>query len=361
MTKAVYDIGNSGVVDNAESVNWADIKNIRVQPSDINWGAIQEVQTGDINWVSVGNQEIQSSGINWVSLNNSIQGGAINWVALTNEIQTANINWSSVINNEMYASGINWVDIGVNGLFKSDGSTAPSAYGGTSCTNQFPRSLDASGAATCASVAIGSDVSGLGTGVATFLGTPSSANLASAVTDEQGSGKAVFDTSPTLTTPNVGVATATSINKVAITAPATSATLTIVDGKTLTASNTITLTGTDSTSYNLDKLTPRTNTVASSATPSINTDTTDIFTITALAAAITSMTTNLSGSPVNGQKLIIRILDNGTARTIAWGTSFASRGVTLPTTTIVSKYLYVGFIYNSTTSTWDCVAVAQEQ
>jgi hypothetical protein len=47
-------------------------------------------------------------------------------------------------------------------------------------------------------------VSGLGTGVATFLGTPSSANLASAVTDETGSGALVFANSPTLVTPALG-------------------------------------------------------------------------------------------------------------------------------------------------------------
>lgn len=52
---------------------------------------------------------------------------------------------------------------------------------------------------------------------------------------------------PTLVTPVLGVATATSVNKVALTAPATSATLTVADGKTLTASNTLTLAGTDST------------------------------------------------------------------------------------------------------------------
>jgi hypothetical protein len=85
-----------------------------------------------------------------------------------------------------------------------------------------------------------------------------------------------------------------------------------------------------------------------------------VFTITALAAAITSMTSGLTGTPHPGQKLIIRILDNGTARAITWGSSFASRGATLPTTTTLSKYLYVGLIYNSTTSTWDCVAVSQE-
>jgi hypothetical protein len=51
---------------------------------------------------------------------------------------------------------------------------------------------------------ISSGVSGLGTGVATFLGTPTSANLASAVTDETGSGALVFATSPTLVTPALG-------------------------------------------------------------------------------------------------------------------------------------------------------------
>jgi hypothetical protein len=107
-------------------------------------------------------------------------------------------------------------------------------------------------------------------------------------------------------------------------------------------------------------LRPVTNTITSSATPAINTDTTNIFTITALAAAITSFTTSLTGTPINGQKLIVRIKDDGTARALAWGASFASRGATLPTTTVLGKYLYVGFIYNSTASVWDCVAVSAE-
>lgn len=51
----------------------------------------------------------------------------------------------------------------------------------------------------------------------------------------------VFSTSPSLTTPVLGVASATSVNKVAITAPATSATLTIADGKTLAATQTVSL------------------------------------------------------------------------------------------------------------------------
>lgn len=62
-----------------------------------------------------------------------------------------------------------------------------------------------------------------------------------------GTGNVVRATSPTLVTPTLGAATATSINKVTITAPATSATLTIANGKTLTASNSLTFAGTDGT------------------------------------------------------------------------------------------------------------------
>lgn len=58
---------------------------------------------------------------------------------------------------------------------------------------------------------ISTGVSGLGTGVATFLATPSSANLAAALTDETGSGSAVFATSPTLTTPNLGTPSAATL------------------------------------------------------------------------------------------------------------------------------------------------------
>ena len=59
---------------------------------------------------------------------------------------------------------------------------------------------------------IDTGVSGLGTGVATFLATPSSANLISAVTDETGTGALVFANTPTLVTPVIGAATGTSLN-----------------------------------------------------------------------------------------------------------------------------------------------------
>jgi hypothetical protein len=87
---------------------------------------------------------------------------------------------------------------------------------------------------------ISTGISGLGTGVATFLATPSGANLAAAVTDETGTGNLVFATSPTLVTPVLGVATATSINGTTI---PTSATL-IKTSDTGTVTSTMILDGT---------------------------------------------------------------------------------------------------------------------
>lgn len=94
---------------------------------------------------------------------------------------------------------------------------------------------------------ISSGVSGLGAGVATFLATPSSSNLVSAVTGETGSGALVFGTSPSLTTPSLGVATATSINGNSFTTG--TYTLAGTAAKTLTFQNTLTLAGTDSTTW----------------------------------------------------------------------------------------------------------------
>ncbi len=74
-----------------------------------------------------------------------------------------------------------------------------------------------------------------------------SLQLLGVMSDETGTGALVFANTPTLVTPVLGVATATSINKLAITAPATSATLVIADGKTFTVNQTLTLTGTTGT------------------------------------------------------------------------------------------------------------------
>ncbi len=101
---------------------------------------------------------------------------------------------------------------------------------------------------------------------------------------------------------------------------------------------------------------PITTTTASTATLTPNIDAADTFTITAQAAALS--VANPTGTPVNGQKMTIRIKDNGTARAITWsGTQYrASTDLALPTTTIATKTMYLGFIYNSTDTKWDLIA-----
>jgi hypothetical protein len=96
---------------------------------------------------------------------------------------------------------------------------------------------------------------------------------------------------------------------------------------------------------------------ANSATPTLNTSTYDMMVITGQTVAITSFTTNLTGTPINGQKLWISITGTG-AIAITWGASFESSTVTLPTTTVTTARLDVGFVWNAATSKWRCVAVA---
>ncbi len=94
--------------------------------------------------------------------------------------------------------------------------------------------------------------------------------------------------------------------------------------------------------------------VTQSATPTINTDNGNHFHITGLAQAITSVT--VTGTPVAGDTLWIDITDNGSARAITLGASFEASTVALPTTTVISTRLDVGFIWNEVTSKWRCIA-----
>lgn len=101
-----------------------------------------------------------------------------------------------------------------------------------------------------------------------------------------------------------------------------------------------------------------TQTTTSTATLTINSDIQDLGVITAQAAALTIASP--TGTPIQGQKLIFRIKDNGTARGITWNAIFRIIGTTLPTTTVINKTTYVGCIYNSTDTKWDVVVVNTE-
>ena len=104
-------------------------------------------------------------------------------------------------------------------------------------------------------------------------------------------------------------------------------------------------------------LNARVQTVTSSATVT-PTSSNDLVIITAQAVGLTLA--NPTGTFTEGQALMIRIKDNGTARTIAFDTNYRAIGVTLPTTTVISKTLYLGIIYNATDSKWDVVGTPQQ-
>jgi hypothetical protein len=115
------------------------------------------------------------------------------------------MNWSNFSVASSYTAGTGLTLIGTQFSITNTAVT-PAAYGsatqvGTFTVNQQGQLTLAGN--TTVTPAVGS-ITGFGTGVATFLATPTSANLAAAVTDETGSGALVFATSPTFVTPALG-------------------------------------------------------------------------------------------------------------------------------------------------------------
>ena len=148
-------------------------------------------------------------------------------------------------------------------------------------------------------------------------------------------------TAPQFTTIELGHATDTTLSRSA-------AGVIAVEGVVIPSiSSTNTLTN--------KRVTKRTGTTTSSATPTINTDNVDFYSLTAQAEDITSFTTNLSGTPTENQTLWIAITGTA-ARAITWGASFEASTVALPTTTVTTARLDVGFVWNVATSKWRIVA-----
>jgi hypothetical protein len=84
----------------------------------------------------------------------------------------------------------------------------------------------------------------------------------------------------------------------------------------------------------------------------------DLVVITAQAAGLTLA--NPTGTWVQGKDLVIRIKDNGTPRSIAYGGKYRAIGVTSPTTTVANKTTYLGIVYNSTDDTFDIIGVTTQ-
>lgn len=218
---------------------------------------------------------------------------------------------------------------------------------------------------------------------ANLTGPITSSGNATSIASQTGTGtKFVMDTSPTLITPALGIASATSLGVAGIITTganggtagsitfsgSTSGTTVVQVGAV--ASGVLTLpavTGTLTVNTATQTLTnkrlqKRVVATTQSATPTINTDNGDIFEIVGLAQAVTSMTTNLSGTPLEGEMIQIIFKDDGTARAITWGASFVAQ-IALPTTTVISTPLSVTFQYRTSavwtaTSAWYCMSVA---
>jgi hypothetical protein len=91
----------------------------------------------------------------------------------------------------------------------------------------------------------------------------------------------------------------------------------------------------------------------------------NLFDTTIITAQAGALTINADlGSPYGGKRHLFIFKDNGTARALTFTTgstkSFRGMGRAIPTTTVISKWLYVGCVYNATAERWDVISVARE-
>lgn len=184
------------------------------------------------------------------------------------------------------------------------------------------------------------------TGTASSLAGWNGSNVA-AVYSLSGTGTTIpTTTGPTFTNPVVGTQTARdSSTKAASTA--------YVDGA-IVAERTATVSVTNK------QWKPRsTTTTTVSATPSINTDNLDEYIVTAQTTNITSMTTNLTGTPYAGQIWVFEVACSSGTLTLAWGSSFENGPVAalaLPTVITTTKQGIV-LKWNASTSKWRCAGL----
>lgn len=207
-----------------------------------------------------------------------------------------------------------------------------------------------------------------------------SAQLAGIMSDETGSGALVFATSPTLVTPALGtpsalvLTNATGLPLTALVSDTTTAlgigsinlghasdtTIARVSAGVISVEG-VTIPSISSANIVTNKRNqPRVYSATNNASLTPEIDTYDIFHLTAMSAN-TTINNKSTSTPADGEQMRFRFLDNGTSRTLSWGTDYVAKaGVALPTATTISKNLIVLFEWNANLTKWNCLATGLE-
>jgi hypothetical protein len=239
----------------------------------------------------------------------------------------ANGSWGSIPSGV----GVNSISFGTTGLTPATATTGNVVVAGVLAV------ANGGTGNTTGTATINANLTGAVTSVgnATSLGSFTSAQLSGALTDKTGTGVAVFATSPTLVTPNIGVATGTSFQGIIGNITPAAGTFTTISGAVVS----------------------RVVVIANATSITVNADTTDIAT-QANTQAVGTLTVNApTGTITNGQKFILRLTSTN-VQTFSWNAVFAgSTDIALPTVSSGGGLTdYVGFIYNSTAAKWQMIA-----
>ena len=272
----------------------------------------------------------------------SISGTYPNFTITSNDQFSGTVTTVSVVSTNGFAGTVAnatttpaiTLTTSVTGIVKGNGTALSAASAGTDYV--APGAYTTSGLTMATSRLLGRTTAG--TGAAEEISVGSGLSLTGGTLSATGGG---------MVYPSAGIAVSTG--------SAWGTSLTAPSGAIVGTTDTQTLTN--------KRYTPRVSSTASISSPlAWNSDSFDQYAATAQAAALTINAD--AGTPTDGQRILFRFKDNGTARALTWTTgsskSFRAVGVTLPTTTVINKVLYVGCIYNAAEDRWDALAVGQE-